>query len=307
MADPLDWKTNIALNLSLEECFYRSWSMQIFAKAATGQTITLDMWGSDSIGTMKRKIHEQEGVPPNQQRLTFAGKLLDDDERTLASYNFKWGDVIDLCVVTGMHIFVRTKAGKRLALDDAKDSDTINDVKTKIQVYVKTLPEEQVLTFAGQKLQGDRALSSYNILPNSTLDLQQLCEMCRRAGQELADGLRCKRCYGRCFGHRSNIEWNLVIEREELLEGDPGVVLVIKTPLDKDITIDDAKYYDSVLSVKAKVEHREGILIKEQRLTFAGKELEDRHILAHYHIRDNVTLHLEVAQQSSGASGSDAR
>lgn len=69
--------------------------MQIFFKTLTGKTLTLDLDPNDSIESVKTKIHDKEGVPPDQQRLVFGGKQLEDGH-VLSDYDVKEESTVHL-------------------------------------------------------------------------------------------------------------------------------------------------------------------------------------------------------------------
>jgi len=234
---------------------------EIFIRTLTGKTLTIAASSTDTIGAVKRKIEDKEGVPPEAQRLIFAGGRLEDDN-TLGEYKFYGRETLYLILrlprwPEGKHaVHVVSHVCGNTFTFEVESMDTIDHLKSLIAEAAGIDADCQRLVFAGRQLEGSTMLG-FHCQPNDTLHLMQRL-------RPVFSGPPCAWSDGEVY---------------------------IKRLTGKTVTI-AASSTDSIEAIKAKIAEKEGIAPEQQRLVCKGTPLEDGKTLGDYHCHCQDTLYV---------------
>lgn len=300
---------------TLEECRVRhgdtldAEGMRIKVKKPNGGTISLEVRSTDAVHDIKAMVQEKEGIPVEEQRLTFSGREL-ENRSTLSNCNIKHGSILNL---EGMQIKVKTPSGKMIAIG-VNPCDTVKDVKAKVKAKEGIPIPAQRLFFGGNELENPSTLRDYNIQHGSTLDLDGMqINVQTPAGKIVSINVNPDDLV-----HRVKIkieemedipfdEQRLAFMGNDLADGRKlseydiqhgslltlgGMQINVRDWKGKTFPL-DVTPEERISQLKQKIEEEEGLPQDQQYLIFGGSQLEDSRSLDDYKIKHKSIVNLE--------------
>ena len=251
-----------------------SLSQDLFVRTPWGKVVTVPFLpGSDTVRSIKEKVHAKTGMALESQVLLLAGNPLGDAMR-LSSCNISTESSFQLVLRENgeeeegkedpVQIFVRTMMGETFALD-AFPSDTVRGVKAKIRDR-KGLPvSRQSLLMRGEPLADSVKLRDCNIDTESTFYLTLT------SGTPAEDDS----------------------DPSDASPDSAPEVIFIRNLLGKSISIEILPT-DRVKDLKERIFAKEGIRVEEQNLVFHGNSLGDEELIKHHNIDQESNLQLAL-------------
>lgn len=289
----------------------------VFIQTPSNKSLRLPVTSVMSVSTLKSLIKDLEGFQVARQVLTFNGVKLDDDQQ-LGTIGLVNNSVIQLYLLSTISVNIHTSDDQFSVL--VNETDTILDLKMKIEKEKSLLPKYQSLLVEGNCL-NDNCTVGYYELENNTVQLidksRTITFVINREGGEPIEVVA--KDYFTVSDLKSKISkiTKIPYAGQILKAGD--VILKRGTELwsyhfpDKatlSLTVTDSTFEvyiktlqgttlivgvhekETILSIKSKIEKELDIPCSDMRLIFAGKELENDKSVQDYNIQKEATLHL---------------
>lgn len=294
--------------------------MQIYFRLM--KTIPLEVKKSDTIKKIRTEFSDMQGISlVNLKSLFFGGSWL-ENEKKVVDYDISNGSTVNVFLDSGfrMKLYVKMSQITKKVVLDVDMRDTILSVKERIQHKEGITVSNQDLIYMGEELNDGRTVASYNITDGSVIyaffrveESMQINVRVEKNGRIM--NLKVKGWYTienvknmieSTMGipvHKQKIQLGQVkvenyttladlnISRGQTLNLMYGMCIRVKQLTGKILTL-GVDPSDTIANVKEMIEEHEGIHVKQQRLIFSGKQLEDSRTLAEYNVQDESVLDL---------------